>query len=120
MKPKIDNTNFGSITVEAQSFDHDIIIRLNGEVKKRKKKLSKKIYGSSHTISFDEAEYTFEKGADTIVIGSGQYGMIKLSSEAKSYFQMQECKIELMPTPQAIKKWNDLSGKVIGLFHITC
>ena len=50
-KPTINDTGFGSITVDGESYDHDIIITLEGEVKKRKKKLSKSIYGSSHTIS---------------------------------------------------------------------
>lgn len=40
MKPAIDQTDFGSITIEGTLFGHDVIIRQNGEVKKRKKKLS--------------------------------------------------------------------------------
>ena len=41
MKPRIDETEFGSITIEGTVFDHDVIIRPDGQVKKRKKKLSK-------------------------------------------------------------------------------
>ena len=37
MKPTIDGTKFGSITVDGDTFDHDIVIRLGGKVKKRKK-----------------------------------------------------------------------------------
>src|SRR2546423_1428688 len=51
MKPRIDGTSFGSITVGGTVFEHDIIIRPDGAVKKRKKKLSKAIYGTSHMIS---------------------------------------------------------------------
>ena len=50
---KIDNTVFGSITIDGQTYSHDVIIRLSGKVEKRKKKLSKKIFGTSHTISLD-------------------------------------------------------------------
>jgi hypothetical protein len=52
MKPNIDSTTFGSITIEGTDFEHDVIIRLDGEVKKRKKKLSKAMYGTSHIVSF--------------------------------------------------------------------
>ena len=38
---------------------------------KRKKKLSKKYYGTSHVISKDEAEFVFEKGCEQLIIGSG-------------------------------------------------
>ena len=41
MQPQIQNTEFGFITVDGEEIDHDILIRLSGKVKKRKKKLSK-------------------------------------------------------------------------------
>ena len=37
MNPKIDSTNFGSITVDGDTFDYDILIRLNGQGRKREK-----------------------------------------------------------------------------------
>lgn len=64
MKPKIDSCEFGSITIDGADFEHDVLIRLSGEIKKRKKKLSKAVFGTSHIISLDEAEYIFEKGAE--------------------------------------------------------
>ena len=48
MKPHIDGTAFGSIAIAHADYEHDVIIRLNGEVEKRKKKLSKALYGTSH------------------------------------------------------------------------
>jgi hypothetical protein len=35
MEPRIDRTQFGSVTVEGAVFTHDVIIRLGGQVKKR-------------------------------------------------------------------------------------
>jgi len=55
MKPRIDRTRFGSVTIDGTVFEHDVIIRLHGQVKKRKKRLSKAVYGTSHTISLAEA-----------------------------------------------------------------
>ena len=46
---KIDATRFGSITIDGETYDHDVVIRLSDEVIKRKKKLSKRLYGTSHT-----------------------------------------------------------------------
>ena len=120
MKPNIDATEFGSITIGGKTFKHDVIIRLDGEVQKRKKKLSKAIYGSSHTISLKEAKYVYEKDAQRIIIGSGQYGIVKLSDEAKDFFRRKKCPVDLLPTPKAIQNWNTLQESVIGLFHVTC
>ena len=47
MEPKIDGTQFGSVTIDGEAFTHDVIIRLGGRVEKRKKKLSKAVYGTS-------------------------------------------------------------------------
>ena len=120
MKPRIDGTEFGSITIEGTEFGHDVVIRLGGRAKKRKKKLSKAIYGTSHIISLDEARQVYERGARRLIIGAGQHGMVKLSDEAAEYFRRKKCQVELMPTPEAIRGWNDAKGAVISLFHVTC
>jgi len=59
MEPRIERTKFGSITIAGAALDHDVLIRLDGQVKKRKKKLSKAIYGTSHIVSLDEAELVY-------------------------------------------------------------
>jgi hypothetical protein len=120
MKPKIDSTSFGSITVDGKTFDHDILICLNGHVKKRKKKLSKEVYGTSHIISLEEANYIYEEGTEKIIIGTGQTGFVKLSEDAENFFAGNRCGIELFPTPWAIERWNEIEGKVTGVFHVTC
>jgi hypothetical protein len=51
-----------------------VLIRLSGKVKKRKKKLSKQVYGTSHTLSVAEAEHVYEKGCKKLIVGTGQYG----------------------------------------------
>lgn len=119
---KIDSTEFGSITIEGNTYPHDILIRLSGEVVKRKKKLSKKHYGTSHIISREEAEFIYEKGCDTLVLGAGQEGNVTLSPEAAEFFQHHDCRVILRPTPDAIEVYNKAKGKhkTIGLFHVTC
>ncbi len=120
MKPKIDKTKFGSITVAGEPYEHDVIIRVNGKVEKRKKKLSKEIFGTSHVISLAEAQYVYEAEAARIIIGAGQSGMVKLSPEAAAFFKQQHCAVEIFPTPEAIRCWNEAKGVTIGLFHVTC
>ena len=120
MRPEIDATTFGSITIEEKTFEHDVLIRLNGEIEKRKKKLSKAIYGTSHVISLDEAKFIYEKGTKRLIVGSGQDGNVELSNEAADYFERKHCQVDLSPTPRAIGTWNKAEGDVIGLFHVTC
>ena len=119
MKPRIDGTQFGSITIDGTNIEHDVLIRLSGEIKKRKKKLSKAVYGTSHTISLDEAEYIFEKGAEQLIVGAGQNGMVTFA-KASDYFRKKGVRVDLSPTPDAIRQWNKAKGSAVGLFHVTC
>jgi hypothetical protein len=120
LKPKINKTKFGSIAIAGELYEHDVLIRLDGKVEKRKKKLSKEVYGTSHIVSLAEAEQIYETGAERLIFGTGQSGMARLSDEAAGYFKRKGCQVELLPTPKAIKAWNEAKGAVIGLFHVTC
>ncbi len=120
MVPIINSTSFGSITIDDVKYSHDVLIRLNGEVTKRKKKLSKELYGTSHKLSLPEAEYIYEDGAEKLLIGSGKFDRVHLSDEANAFFKEKGIELFLAATSKAIKKWNQESGKTIGLFHVTC
>jgi len=120
MKPILTRTGFGYIDVNGERIKHDILIRLDGEVTKRKKKLSKEIYRTSHKVSLAEAEYIYQEGAELLLIGAGQFGRVQLSPEAGEYFQDQDCRVEILPTPDAAQAWNESKDRVIGLFHLTC
>jgi hypothetical protein len=117
---EIESTTFGTITIDGKTYEHDVVIRLSGDVVKRKKKLSKKYYGTSHMLSKDEAKFVFEKGCEQLIVGSGQIGNVRLSPEAESYFARKDCKVLLQRTPEAIQVFNRSRAKKIGLFHVTC
>lgn len=120
MKPLIEGTHFGSITVQGEALEHDIVIRLGGRVKKRKKKLSSALYGTSHIISLAEAQDLYEAGAERLIVGAGQSGLVKLSDEAAEFLARKGCAVDLLSTPEAAMAWNRAEGAVIAMFHVTC
>jgi hypothetical protein len=117
---KIDSATFGSITIDGKVYNHDVLIRMSEKVEKRKKKLSKRIYGSSHTVSEDEAKFVIEKGCKELIFGTGQDGMASLSPEAAAFFDKRGCKVIAEPTPRAIRIFNKSKKAKVGLFHVTC
>ena len=117
---KIDSTEFGSITIDGVLYPHDVLIRESGEIKKRKKKLSKEQYGTSHIMSLAEAEYIYEKGSRLLIVGTGQSGNLNLSPEAAGFFARHDCRVLAEPTPRALVKFNETRGPKIGVFHVTC
>ncbi len=116
----ITDTRFGAITIDGETYDHDVVVRLSGEVVKRRKKLSKKIHGTSHTISENEVRFVYEDGCTRLVVGTGQHGMAGLSADAAAYLEARGCAVDARPTPQAIDAFNAAEPGTVGLFHVTC
>jgi hypothetical protein len=104
--------------MDGNTYEHGVVVRLSGEVVKRKKKLWKKYYGTSHILS--KAKFVFEKGCEQLIVGSGQMGNVRLSPEAEAYFAKKNCKVLLQSTPEAIHVFNRSTARKIGLFHVTC
>jgi hypothetical protein len=117
---RIEGSGFGNITIDGKTYEHDVIIRLSGKVKKRQKKLSKRQYGTSHIISRAEAKFVFEKGCGVIIVGAGHEGNVRLSPEASDYLEKKRCGVILQPTPEAIRSFNHSKANKIGLMHVTC
>ena len=116
----INGTRFGEIAIDGATYDHDVIIRLSGKVERRRKRLSKEEYGTSHVISKAEAKFVFEEGCDLIVVGAGQYGNVRLSPEASAFFEKRKCRVIVEPTPQALHTFNHSKGRKAALMHVTC
>jgi len=66
-------------------------MRHRGKVKKRKKALSKAVYGTSHIVSLAQAKHLLQKRARRLIVGTGQQGMVRLSGEAAEYLQRSCC-----------------------------
>ena len=116
----IERTEFGNITIDGKTYDHDVVIRLSGKVGKRHKKLSKEKYGTSHIISKAEAKDVFEDGCVQLVVGTGRADNVRLSPEAKEFFEKRGCQVVLQATPDAVQTFNQSRERKIGLMHVTC
>ena len=102
---RIDRSDFGSIIIDGKTYDHDVKIGLSGQVSKRKKKLSKRLYGTSHIISEAEAD-RLREGMRFDHHWHRPGGNVQLSPEAQAYFDKKGCKVLLQPTQEAIRSFN--------------
>ncbi|MBS3781999.1 MAG: hypothetical protein KGY66_06490 [Candidatus Thermoplasmatota archaeon] len=119
---KIENTDFGEITVNGQTYDHDIVVFQN-KIIERKKWITKEKHGTSHKFTRDEMEEYIKNEAaqkiDKVVVGTGQYEKLNLLPETKKYLEKKDIESEL-------KKTSDLVGEQIGeeramlIIHVTC
>ncbi|MGC9319145.1 MAG: ROK family protein, partial [Armatimonadota bacterium] len=118
--PHIDSVEFGTVTVNGERLDHDIHIRADGAVKKRKKKWARKDYGTSHVLGPRELKKALKKGADTLIIGEGFNGMVRLSDEGRELLEQRGVTWQMLPTPKAVEAWNLAQGRRALILHVTC
>ncbi len=110
------------IIVGKKTYEHDIVIGLDGRARKRKKKLSKKVHGTCHVFARRGLERILEKGAEVLLVGTGQHGVLGLGEDAARLLEERGVRASLAPTPQALEKWNLMppGTRAVGLFHVTC
>ena len=113
---KIDGTGFGWISVDNVRYNHDIIIFPDRNIKNRYEDFK----GDSHILNKEEAEKVIGSGAEIIVVGTGQSGILSIPEETSQFLSKRGIKLIAEPTPKAILTFNNIAGKKCALFHTTC
>ena len=116
----IEEYFFGSITINGKTYNHDVEVRWNDEVLKWWRK-------ESHVIDAEDVKRAAEQNPETIVIGTGESGVAKVTEEAKKFIKGKRIRLIIEQTGHAIKIFNIINEKsqegqrkAIGLFHLTC
>ncbi len=118
--PHVDAVAFGSVTVDGETYEHDIHIRADGRVRKRKKKWARKDYGTSHVIGPRELKKVLRGDPDVLIIGRGFDCMVRLAEEGRRMLEERGVRWELLPTPEAAEAFNQAEGRKALLLHVTC
>lgn len=119
---KIEDTDFEEITVNGQTYDHDIVI-FPEKIIQRKKWITKDEHGTSHKFTRGEMkEYIEREGSediDEVIVGTGQYGKLDLLPETKRYLEEKDIEYELDETSDLVGERID-EQKTIVILHVTC
>ncbi len=117
---EITGTSFGEITIGRTTYETDVYILAHGEVKRRKKKIAKEIYGTSHKIGPAELKRVCKGGPKKVFIGTGQSGMVELTEEGRTFLAEHHIEVCAMPTPEMIAEYNKFAKSKAALIHVTC
>jgi hypothetical protein len=110
---------FGSIEVEGQAYEHDIVID-RGVVRKRSKKPSKPYRAKfGHTpLSTDE---DLPWGGPRLIIGTGAHGNLPIMPEVMAEAARRNIDLVAVPTNQACRLIAGLKPpEVSAVLHVTC
>lgn len=118
--PAVEGTSFGEVTVGGTTYDHDLLIRAGGEIKKRKKGPAKKRYGTSHKLGPKELSRTCRGGPEVLFVGTGQSAQVELTDEGRAYLERRGIEVEMHPTPEVGEAFNRCRRRKAALIHVTC
>ena len=119
----IEEYKFGFITIDGKTYNHDVEVLWTDEVLPWRR-------AESHVIEVEDVERAVEQNPETIIIGTGESGVAKVTEEAQRFIKERGIKLIIDYTEQATRTFNirkeeseEEEGrpeKVIGLFHLTC
>ena len=118
--PGLSAPGFGSVLVDSEAWERDLYIRADGKVRKRDKAVARAAYGTSHGIGPAELKQVCKGGPQTLVIAAGYGGVAKLRKEGRAWLEKKGITCEVLPTPDAVQRYNELSGPRAILVHVTC
>ena len=109
--------SFGSIRIDGVTYEHDVLID-RGQIRKRKKKASKKFHDAfGHTPLSIEEEIPWK--CRKLVIGTGA-GALPIMDEVKEEAKRQHVKLLVLPTVQAIQALEGNPDETNAILHVTC
>ena len=119
----IEEYRFGSITIDGQTYNHDVEVRWTGEVLGWRRE-------KSHVIDIEDIERAMEENPETVIIGTGESGIAKVTENIRDLLKEKGIELIIDKTEQAVKTFNIIKeeseeeegrqAKIVGLFHLTC
>jgi len=113
--PMIDRFGYGTIVIDGQTYESDVIIFPDGAVERWEHK-------DEHVLRLTDVKKVIEAKPEVVIIGLGTVGNVKMRPKAEKC--LQEAGIEVMAhrTNKACETYKELRAqrKVAAILHITC
>jgi hypothetical protein len=115
---RIDKFSFGTIRINGEIYDQDVVID-RGEVRLRKKKPSKRYRDEfGHTpLSVDEK---IPWKCERLVIGTGAQGALPVMPDVLDEAERRGVRVTAVRTEEAIELLASASSSTNAVLHITC
>jgi hypothetical protein len=114
---RFEGFSFGSICIDGVSYDHDVLID-RGQVRKRKKKASKKF-----REAFGHTPLSLEEGIPwkcrRLLVGTGTGGL-PVMNEVKVEAKRRKIELLILPTAEAIEELKQKPDRTNAILHVTC
>ena len=115
---RFEGFSFGSITIDGRTHLYDVVID-RGDVRKRKKKPSKKFrdaFGHTPLSVKEDLPWMCRR----LVVGTGAYGALPVMEEVKDAAVERHVELMILPTKEAIEVLKREPEDTNAILHVTC
>ena len=95
----IEEYKFGLIIIDGKNYTEDVEVRWTDEVLSWWRK-------ESHLVEVEDIKRAIEQNPETIVVGIGEAGLVKVGEEVKKFIQGKGIKLIIDRTEEAVKTFN--------------
>lgn len=113
----IDAYSFGNIVIDKVAYDKDVIVfpdRVQGDWWREE----------GHRLQLVDIREALESFRPlSLIIGTGKFGIMKVTREVKQYCEENDINLYAEPTDKATKMYNRMiltGDRILGAFHLTC
>jgi glucokinase len=117
---EITSVGFGEITIARKTYDCDIVIYVNGKVKKRDEITAEASQETGHVIDVREVAKVCKGGPEILFIGAGKSGQMPLTDEAQRFLTQRAIRCEIQSTAKTVDSYNKSKLRKAALIHVTC
>jgi len=115
---RFEEFSFGSIKIDGMTHQYDVVID-RGDVRKRKKKPSKKFRDAfGHTPLSVKEDIPWK--CRRLVVGTGAYGALPVMGELKDAAVERHVELMILPTTEAIEVLKRDPDDTNAILHVTC
>lgn len=111
----IDHYRFGSVRVNGQTYDEDLIV-YQGEAASWWR-------AKGHSVCMDDVKDLLVRGPGVIVFGTGAYGMMRVPDTFRKSLEDRGIEVVSARTSKAVERYNGLveEGRDAAIaMHLTC
>ena len=112
---KIEAYKFGSIVIDGQTYDKDLVI-LPDQI------LTNWWRKEGHKLFLEDMTFLKNCNPKILIIGCGYFGIMKISQEVRDFCSQNGINLIAKKSSEAVETFNELEGQpdIIAGFHLTC
>jgi hypothetical protein len=110
---RITHYSFGCIVVDGQEHDRDVIV------------LPDRVVGGwwrkdGHSLVDGDLDDVLDDLPERLIVGTGAYARMKPKQEALDALRERGIDVDVVPTPEAVERFNAAGEGAAAALHLTC